>query len=108
MAGAIGNIILNVILIPQFGAFGAAIATLLSYIIVWFIRLIDSRRIIRLTMEIKRDVICYLLLIAQGIITCLNIKYYFVISFFIVAFELWLNKQICLEMITLIKRKLIK
>lgn len=108
MAGAIGNIILNVILIPQFGAFGAAIATLLSYIIVWFIRLIDSRRIIRLTMEIKRDVICYLLLIVQGIITCLNIKYYFVISFFIVAFELWLNKQICLEMITLIKRKLIK
>lgn len=108
MAGAIGNIILNIILIPQFGAFGAAIATLLSYIIVWFIRLIDSKKIISLNIEVQRDVICYMLLIAQGIITCLSIKYYYVFSYVIVAIELWLNKKICYETFTLIKRKLIK
>lgn len=108
MAGAIGNIILNMILIPKFGAFGAAVATLLSYIIVWFIRLIDSKKIICLTIDIKRDMICYLLLIVQGVITCLNVNYYFVISFVIFAIELWLNRKVCYETITLIKRKLIK
>lgn len=108
MAGAIGNIILNIILIPQFGAFGAAIATLSSYVIVWFIRLIDSRKIISLIIEIKRDMICYSLLMVQGVITCLNIKYYYLISFVIVAVVLCLNKKIFFEIITLVKRKLIK
>ena len=108
MAGAFGNIILNIILIPKFGAFGAAIATLLSYVVVWLIRLIDSQKIIYLTIEIKKDIICYLLLAAQGIVTCLNIKCYYFISSTIFAVELWLNKKMCLEIITLIKRKLVK
>lgn len=108
MAGAIGNIILNFALIPKFGAYGAAVATLISYIIVWFIRLIDSRTIIRINIEIKRDMICYLLLFIQGIITCLSIKCYILFSIIIVLIEIMLNKIIFLEMIGIIKRKLIK
>ena len=108
MTGAVGNIILNLILIPHFSAFGAAIATLLSYIIVWFIRLFDSRRIIRLIIDYKRDVICYMLLAIQGAITCQNFKYFHVISFTIVAIEFLLNKKICFEIINLTQRKMTK
>lgn len=40
------NIILNLILIPRFGIQGAAIATLLSYLVCYVIRIFDTRRYI--------------------------------------------------------------
>lgn len=43
MVGAFANIILNIILIPTIGAMGAAIATALSYILLAFIRIFNSR-----------------------------------------------------------------
>ncbi len=46
LIGAVGNIILNLILIPRMGPMGAAIATALSYLIVFLVRLISTRRLI--------------------------------------------------------------
>lgn len=43
MAGALSNIVLNVILIPRFGAMGAAVATVASYVIVFVIRMTNAR-----------------------------------------------------------------
>lgn len=47
MAGAILNIILNLILIPFFKVNGAAFATFLSYFTVFILRIIDTRRFVR-------------------------------------------------------------
>lgn len=44
MIGAISNLLLNFLLIPVYGAQGAAIATLACYIIVYIIRAIDTQR----------------------------------------------------------------
>lgn len=44
LAGAIANIILNFILIPIYGTHGAALATMISYIIIFIYRLIDTRK----------------------------------------------------------------
>ena len=44
VAGAIINIILNFALIPIYGGFGAAIATVISYIVVTIVRVIDVRK----------------------------------------------------------------
>ena len=44
MVGALINIALNLILIPQYGGQGAAIATLCSYFVVYLIRAINTRR----------------------------------------------------------------
>ena len=44
MIGAISNVILNLLLIPKYGAQGAAIATLSCYIIVYIIRAVDTQR----------------------------------------------------------------
>ena len=44
VAGAIINIILNFVLIPIYGGFGAAIATVISYIVVTIVRVIDVRK----------------------------------------------------------------
>lgn len=40
------NIILNFILIPRYSAMGAAVATMISYFVIWVIRIIDSRKIV--------------------------------------------------------------
>lgn len=47
MIGALANIAMNFALIPSLGALGAAIATAASYLLVFVIRLIHTRRIIR-------------------------------------------------------------
>ena len=62
---AMANIVLNAILIPAFGAQGAAIATFASYFIIWLIRLIDTRKIIKLQIAYRTDIISYSLLAAQ-------------------------------------------
>lgn len=66
IAGAITNILLNLILIPMFGVIGAAISTMICYIVVWGIRLVHSRRIIKLKIKLFRDSICYLILLIQS------------------------------------------
>lgn len=79
-AAAVTNIILNFAFVPVMGAMGAAIATLLSYFIVWGVRLIDTRRIIKLDINIGRDMISYLILAFQCVVMALNSRYSFVIS----------------------------
>lgn len=69
MVGAFINVILNSIFVPQIGAFGAAISTALSYFTVWVVRYWHSKKYIKLKIDICRDVISYLILIAQSLVS---------------------------------------
>ncbi len=51
--GSISNIILNLILIPRYSITGAAIATMLSYMIMFFVLYYFSQRIFRINYELK-------------------------------------------------------
>ena len=46
LLGAGSNVILNLILIPRIGVMGAALATLASYILVFFVRTVSIRRLL--------------------------------------------------------------
>lgn len=46
LSACASNIILNIILIPKMGIQGAAIATLISYLVCYILRIFDTRRII--------------------------------------------------------------
>lgn len=72
LLGAVSNIVLNFILIPKWGAMGAAIATMVSYFIVWFIRIINSRRIMVIVSNHKRSFVSYTLLVIEIILLCFN------------------------------------
>lgn len=50
-AGAIVNIILNFILIPSIGAYGAAIATTISFVVVFIIRAINTRKFVNIKID---------------------------------------------------------
>ncbi len=69
-AGAIINIVLNLLLIPILGISGAAIATCVSYIIVFIYRIVDTKRYIHIEV-FKREYIKYYILIVLMAITML-------------------------------------
>ena len=78
--GAIANIAFNFILVPRVGVMGAAISTFIGYFLIWIIRLADSRKILKLNINIVKDAICYVILLAQCIIMCMEIPYSFLVS----------------------------
>ena len=65
LVGAAINTILNFILIPQLGALGAAIATMIGYFAVWVIRTIRLRNIIKMKVKWDKHIICIIVLIVQ-------------------------------------------
>lgn len=68
VAGAVTNIVLNIIFVPIIGPMGAAVSTAVCYVEVWALRLRRSRRHIKLLINMKRDVAAYTLLVAQSIV----------------------------------------
>lgn len=71
--GAMANIILNFLLIPSMAAHGAAVATCISYVIVWILRLIFMKKYMVLKINLKKDVTSYLLILVSCIsIICLK------------------------------------
>jgi len=93
---ALSNIVLNICLIPNFGAMGAAIATLASYFLVWLIRIVNTRKLINFEIKHMENFVCFSLLLVQSIIIIMDIHY----GFF--------SSLLLLVIITVIKVKTIK
>ncbi len=70
--GAVANCILNVTLIPLFGIQGAAIATFISYFLVFAIRMIHTRQFIHIRINLLRFSVNFLLILAQVILMVLE------------------------------------
>ena len=66
IAGAVSNVILNILLTPFMGALGAAVATAICYFEVWIIRYWCSKRYIRIKINLIRDAASYILLTLQA------------------------------------------
>ena len=50
-AGAVANVVLNLLLIPKMGAQGAAVATFVSYVIVFGLRTVNTRKFININIS---------------------------------------------------------
>lgn len=77
VSAAIVNCVLNAILIHFFGTIGAAIATVISFIFVWLIRLVYTRKYISWNLDLKRDCIAYILIISQVVFEHLDGHMYY-------------------------------
>lgn len=80
VAGAVTNVVLNIALIPKYAAMGAAIATLFSYIVVFFIRLIQSRKIMKMELNFWNNIFCFLLVFGQLIVASNTFNFEFLYS----------------------------
>ena len=65
VSAAVVNCVFNAILIQLMGTSGAAIATVISFFVVWLIRLLYTRKYIKWHFSLKKDIIAYFLLIIQ-------------------------------------------
>lgn len=64
---AIINTIINSLLIPILGIYGAAIGTVIAFILIWLIRLICSKKYICMQINILKDVLIYIVLLIQAV-----------------------------------------
>ena len=94
--GAATNVLLNFMLIPEFAAMGAAIATMISYLVVWLVRMIHSSKIMKLHYNYLSDISCFVLILIQMVIASMNLKYEIVFS------------AVLLTLIVIVRRKNIR
>lgn len=75
ITGAIMNITLNFLLIPYYEAMGAAVATCISYFVVWVIRAICLKNYLSIGNTMNKAFLCYVLLALESILEVFNNKY---------------------------------
>lgn len=65
--GAVTNLVLNFIFTPVYGALGAAVATAVCYFVVWLFRFYQSRKYIKIKVNLIRDILTYFILVLQSL-----------------------------------------
>lgn len=76
-AGAVLNIILNLIMVPIYGGLGAATATFISCLLVFILRAITTKQFIRFNMQIPRLALNTVILVFQAVVLILEVQYWF-------------------------------
>lgn len=99
---AILHSVLDILLISRIGIMGAAIASGISFFFVWLIRLISSRKFIKLNLHLGRDFLCYILLIFQVIFEHYGNKFYW-IQILILIILIIINKENIITIARIIK-----
>lgn len=61
--GAVMNIVINILAIPVFGIEGAAISTLISYLVVWLIRVVQTRKYFSIKIN-KKELISLIIILS--------------------------------------------
>ena len=67
-SGAVANIILNFILIPKMGPYGAAVATAASFVLVFIIRVINTKKFVNIKIDYFRFILSCLLMIGSVLV----------------------------------------
>ena len=106
--GAVTNIVLNVVLVKRYGAIGAAVATAISFALVWLVRYCSAQRIRSFDGQIKQSTCVLVLLFAQAIIMSCQYKYMYFVSAFICVLIILIYRRVLNEYYSLIKSKFLK
>ncbi|MBQ6830504.1 MAG: polysaccharide biosynthesis C-terminal domain-containing protein [Clostridia bacterium] len=102
---AVVNVLLNLWWIPLYGVNGAAAATLICYLIVFVIRLVDTRRYIRIRWDWMRLLGCTLIVLAQTVIALLQLPLWWVWELVLCAVTVILcGKSVIATVMHLLKR----
>ncbi len=80
LCGAVVNITMNFILIPFFGAYGAAVSTYISYICVFVYRIMDTKKYIEIDIKIMRSAALIVLITVQAVFMMIDEKIFTMLS----------------------------
>lgn len=104
--GALTNIILNFVLIPHFGAMGAAVATVVSYVIAFAIRAFDTGKYLKFNLRVIKLVVNCVLITAQTVILLFELPHWILWQSAFVGFMLVFNGRESFRTILQVARKL--
>ena len=105
-AGAIINIVLNVLLIGPYGANGAAFATFVCYVTVYIIRAITTKRMIPFNQHTVKVGLNTALIIMQSLVLLAEYEYAYLVQAFSIILIFALNaRPILAGAIKILKRK---
>ena len=93
MVGGVSNIVLNFLLIPAFGTQGAALATLISYLLSFGIRAVSGRRLLPFRLYTGRLIGNTLILALQVLAMTANLPMCYPLQIGCLLLLLMLNKQ---------------
>lgn len=94
---AVVNLIGNFILIPFLGAYGAAIATMFSYFLLFIIRTININKFIKFKFNLGHEVLTTVLLVFEVCVVTFSYSYNQLIQLMILALILLLEKRTILN-----------
>lgn len=103
---ALINIIINIALIPFWGGMGAAIATLVSYIVLLFIRFYFSKKILTMNINWGRLITSYALLTIETIIVSLDINWFLIPGIIIFILLVLINRKTFLWMADMLLQRI--
>jgi len=106
--GAIINIILNLLLIPRLGVNGASIATFISFLAVFVIRALNTKKIIKINWNSKKLFINTIILILQSLIMIFEAPYWIFYEVLLFIIILLINTKDVLSSIKKLLRGIIK
>lgn len=89
--GAVINVIFNFILIPKYGALGAAFATFFSYFCIFIVRILDTSRFIKIKIQIFKFSLSSIILLVQSIVMINEVKYWILWEVLFTAVMIFLN-----------------
>ena len=92
VSGALVNIALNLLLIPEFGAMGAAVATLLGYGGVLVARLFALRKHVRMKVVWKKVILTYLIMGCQLVVSEAGLSLV-IIQVALISLMAWINRS---------------
>ena len=86
LIAAMSNLLVNWLLIPVIGIWGAVIGTLVSYIVVAVLRMVDVNRYLPIRIEIVKYILNVSLIITQAVLVSIDWHSYLVSGIVMVAF----------------------
>ena len=104
LTGAVVNVIVNFIFIPIVGIWGAVIGTVVAYIILATVRMMDVNKYVKIKIDFRKYVLNCMVIIAQGIVVSAD---FYVIPASILSIVLFVlvNQNMRKTLLSIIKRK---
>jgi len=99
LIAAVTNIVFNLLLIPYFDAYGAALATLISYLVVLVVRIYDTRKIMPMSFH-KVECALFIVLMAVTVVIMLisdgNIFLSIIPCVLVIGYSLYIGRTVLL------------
>ena len=105
LSGATINILLNLLMIPVLKENGAAIATCIGYVVILTVNIVNTRKILDMDFNLKRNIIAYSVMIVEmALVHCDNVMGY-VLAMLCVLIIILLNVNELKSLISISCRK---